>query len=354
MEDRFKIDSHKLIYHVERVAGWLDNKLIYPIYMEISPSGACNHRCFFCSMDFMGYRKIFLNTPVLKERITELAGLGLKSIMFAGEGEPFLHKDLPEIIVHTKNEGIDVALTTNGVLMRPSITDMILDKVEWIKVSLNAGTAETYSKIHGTQAGDFYKVLSNMEYAVKKRKFFGSKCTLGLQILLVPENYHEVELLAQKACEIGADYLVVKPYTHHHKNAHSCEICYHDFDDLGSRLEKYNTEHFNIIFRTTAMKKWDRKKRDYSKCRCLPFWSYMDSRGDIWGCSAHLLEDRFNYGSLMKQTFKEIWEGEKRSASLKWVDTSLDIQTCKLNCRMDEVNRYLNELKDPPDHVNFI
>jgi len=354
MEDRFKIDSHKLIYHVKRTADWLDNRLIYPIYMEISPSGTCNHRCFFCSMDFMGYQKNYLDTGILKTRITELSRLGLKSIMFAGEGEPFLHKDLPQIIVHTKKEGIDVALTTNGVLMRPSITDTIFDRVEWIKVSLNAGTSQTYAKIHGTQADDFYKVMSNVAYAVKTRESTDSKCTIGLQILLVPENYHEVELLAQKASDLGVDYLVVKPYTNHHRNAHSCEIQYHDFNDLGTRLEKYNTASFNVIFRATAMKKWDKKQRDYSKCLCLPFWSYMDARGNIWGCSAHLLEDRFNYGSIMTQTFKEIWEGEKRKTSLKWVDSSLDIQTCKLNCRMDEVNKYLNELRQLPDHVNFI
>jgi len=101
MSDRFKIDSHKLNYHIRRVADWLDKKFIYPVYREISPSGACNHRCFFCSMDFMEYRKDFLDTDILEKRITELAGLGLKSIMFAGEGEPFLYKDLPTIITHT-------------------------------------------------------------------------------------------------------------------------------------------------------------------------------------------------------------------------------------------------------------
>ncbi len=354
MNDKFRIDSHKLIYHISRVNDWLDNKLIYPIYMEISPSGACNHRCFFCSVDFMGYRKLFLDTVVLKEKITECAKLGIKSIMFAGEGEPLLHKDLSKIIVHTKNAGIDVALTTNGVLMRPSVTDIILDKAEWIKVSLNAGTAKTYSKIHGTQQDDFYKVLSNIEYAVKKKDACKNRCTIGIQILLVPENYQEVELLAQTASELGVDYFVVKSYTNHYRNNHNCEIRYQDFNELGLKLQKYNTDHFNIIFRSNAMNKWDSKERGYSKCRCLPFWSYMDTIGDIWGCSGHLLEENFNYGSIMKKTFKEIWEGEKRRTSLKWVEESLDVQTCKLNCRMDEVNRYLHELKELPEHVNFI
>lgn len=52
--DKYRIDSHKLIYHVSRVNDWLNGKLIYPIYMEISPIGSCNHRCIFCAYDFIG------------------------------------------------------------------------------------------------------------------------------------------------------------------------------------------------------------------------------------------------------------------------------------------------------------
>ena len=51
--DKYRIDSHKLVYHVSRVNGWLNGENIYPIYAEISPSGACNHRCSYCALDFM-------------------------------------------------------------------------------------------------------------------------------------------------------------------------------------------------------------------------------------------------------------------------------------------------------------
>lgn len=354
MEDKFRIDSHKLMYHVKRVAAWLDGKKISPIYMEISPCGTCNHRCIFCSVDFMGFKKQYLDKHILMKRISELADFGLKSIMFAGEGEPFLHKDLPEIIVHTKKAGIDVAITTNGVLIRPEVTDIIIKSVEWIKISINAGTKETYAKVHGTGKNDFTKVLSNMEYAVAKRKSSGSSCTLGLQILLIPENSHEVQILAGKAKEIGVDYLVVKPYTHHYRNRHAFDIKYQDFEKLEKQLQQYNSDTFKVIFRARAMEKWDSQHRNYQKCLALPFWSYIDSLGNVWGCSAHLLDERFKYGSIYDQVFKEIWEGEKRLENLKLMASMFDIESCKMNCRMDEVNRYLDELKCLPQHVNFI
>jgi len=354
MTDKFKIDSHKLIYHVHRVSKWVNDENIYPVYMEISPFGACNHRCIFCSVDFMGYQKRALETDILKKRLTELGQLGLKSIMYAGEGEPFLHKDIAEIIVHTKKAGIDVALTTNGVLMRPDIIDTILSSTEWIKVSCNAGAKETYSKIHKTKAEDFNRVINNLEHAVNVRNKNKYKCTLGIQILLLPENSHEVEQLVITAKNIGIDYLVVKPYTHHSQNEHEYHIQYNDYAHIADKLKQYNSNEFNTIFRINAMQKWDKKNRGYNKCLALPFWSYIDSGGNVWGCSAHLLNDKFHYGNINSQSFQAIWESDKRLQSLRWVDKNLNLNSCKFNCRMDEINRYLWDLKNPPEHANFI
>ena len=35
--DEFRIDSHKLMYHVGRVNDWLKGSDVYPVYMEVSP-----------------------------------------------------------------------------------------------------------------------------------------------------------------------------------------------------------------------------------------------------------------------------------------------------------------------------
>jgi radical SAM protein with 4Fe4S-binding SPASM domain len=102
------------------------------------------------------------------------------------------------------------------------------------------------------------------------------------------------------------------------------------------------------------MKKWDEGIRNYGHCLALPFWTYIDSGGNVWGCSAYLSDERFHYGNINENTFREIWESEKRLASLKWCSEELDTTGCRVNCRMDEINRYLWELANPPEHVNFI
>mgnify|MGYP001577460213 CR=1 FL=1 len=354
--DKYRIDSHKLIYQVARVNDWLNGKIIYPIYSEISPSGSCNHRCSFCALDFMEYQKRYLDTAILNERLSEMAKLGLKSVMYGGEGEPLLHGQIAEIINHTKKCGIDAALTTNAVLLKESLSDRILGDMEWIKVSIGAGTKETYSKIHRAKESDFDIVIKNMSYAARIKQKNGYRCTFGMQILLLPDNKNEVLLLSKIAMNIGMDYLVVKPYSQHplSKTKRYMDIKYNEQMNLYDELQELNTDNFSIIFRLNTMKKWDESVKAYSRCLALPFWSYIDSGGNVWGCSVYLGDERFLYGNINKNSFKEIWEGEKRKKSLEWVRNELDACQCRINCRMDEINLYLWDLKNPPEHVNFI
>ncbi len=354
--DEFRIDSHKLIFHPATVARWLGGGEVYPIYVEISPSGACNHRCTFCALDFMEYKPRFLDTAILKERLAEMGRLGVRSVMYGGEGEPFLHKEIGDIIVHTKESGIDVAVTTNGTLLTPDLSAKILGSVSWIKVSMNAGTPEAYSRVHRTKPEDFSRVVGNLTEAVRIKRETGSGCTLGAQAVLIPENADTMEMLAETAKSIGLRYVVIKPYSQHHKS-HTHEyssVDYSAFSYLREKLARFNDDTFSVIFRERTMQKIKRTKRGYERCQALPFWAYIDSLGNVWGCSAYLGDDSFRYGNICEQTFEQIWLGVRRKENLKLVATDLDPEGCRMNCRMDEVNLYLWELTHPSAHVNFI
>ncbi len=367
MSDRYAIDSHKLIYHPQRVAQFLDAgeewekaKAVYPLYVEMSPVGACNHRCTFCAVDYIGYKPTRLSLEVAERALAEMGEMGVKSVMFAGEGEPMLHKDIDSMVVAAAKAGIDTAMTTNASVLSEAFVERALPVMSWIKASVNAGTAETYARIHRTGERDFQRVLANLKTLAEARRQHGHTCTIGAQILLLPENAAEVETLA-RICrdEIGLDYLVVKPYSQHSFSlTRDYEgIDYHNFRNLADGLSALNSDSFSVIFRENTMRKHDDGEENrYRKCNATPFfWAYIMATGALYGCSAYLLDKRFEYGNINESSFKEIWEGERRRENFHYVRHELDIHECRLNCRMDEVNRYLDRLlrRDVP-HINFI
>ena len=170
-----RIDSHKLLYHPARIASWMSGENILPINMEICITGACNHRCIFCCYDYLEYKPDSLDYDVFMKNIRDVSPLtkgehGVKSILFAGTGEPALHPDFVDIINGTKRCGVDVALSTNGVLFTPEKANACMASISWIRFSVSGGTEETYHRIHRGMDGDLQRVFDNIQYAVELKK----------------------------------------------------------------------------------------------------------------------------------------------------------------------------------------
>lgn len=364
MSDQYGIDSHKMIYHphltaeVLRAGGdWEKGRHIYPIYVELSPIGACNHRCLFCAVDYVGYNPDRLDLAVMQERFPEMARLGVKSVNFAGEGEPLLHKKISPMIYAAKAGGLDVSLTTNASVLPADFLDLALPTLSWLKVSINAGTAPTYAAIHRTKPEDFFATLDHMHAMVQAKRIGNLMCTLGAQVLLLPENVDEIETLAKLCREIGMDYLVVKPYSQHlaSGNRRYESIDYSVFMGLGERLKKLSAPGFSLIFREKSILR-TLETHPYDHCYATPYvWAHIMATGVVSGCSAYLMDKHFEYGNIHQNTFEEIWQGKQRREGLRFVTEELDISDCRQNCRMDKVNSYLHTIHNNSSrHMNFI
>lgn len=355
MAEKVQLDNHKLAYHPLEVADWLNGKNFAPIYLEIGPVDFCNHKCIFCALDYLEKTKISIDTEILINAIVDMASYGVKAIMFAGEGEPLLHHDLPKIIQVTKNNGIDVSITTNGVLLNKKKTDQILHNLSWIKVSIDAGTKETYAVMHGTKQKDFNLVLKNLAYACRVRDADKLDVSIGTQMLMLEQNVHEAEELAKKVKDAGVDYLVLKPYSQHPDSINKFNFCITEYDQKLLELsEKYSDGKFNLIYRSATVQEIESNEIQYDNCYGINFFTLIESSGNVIPCNLFYEKKEYYYGNLKDKSFQAIWEDEKRKKIVSKIN-SKSCSDCRIGCRLNFINKYLHDVKNKSKkHINFI
>lgn len=353
MAKNIRMDSHKLIYHPQAVADWLRVGDIYPVEIEISPSGACNHRCIFCAVDYVGYQPDFLQKDVILRDIGFLSQHGLKSVICSGEGEPLLNKDLPDIVNSIKGMGVDVAMSSNAVLLTEEVVRECLGTFTWVRFSVASTEPELYRRIHRGRQQDMELVLKNIGYAVQYKREHDLATTLGVQCLLIKDNLPQVVEQAKILRELGVDYFTVKPYSQHLHSKNHIEVDYTDLQALEQELKACSTESFKVYFRANAMQKMHRGKT-YRECLGLPFMTHIDAKGNVWPCIGHLGAEGMSYGNIYECNFEAIWQGTQRQAVMNKINNADLDKICRDACRLDEINKYLDELKHPGAHVNFI
>ena len=353
MAENIRMDSHKLMYHPERVTQWLHRETIYPIEMEIGISGGCNHRCIFCAVDYMGYQPHLLEKDVLVRNLRLLGQKGLKSIIYAGEGEPLVHPDAPDIFNETKACGIDVAMSTNCALFSREKAEACLKSLTWVRVSIAGATDATYEKIHQCRKGDLERVLQNMENMVAVKRDQQLSTTLGAQLLLLPENKDEVVQLAKIVRGFGFDYFTVKPFSQHPLSKAKLQVDYSEAEEIGHELKEYETDDFKIYFRSRSIENLGMEK-PYDECGGMHFMAYMDAAGDVFPCIVLMGRDEFVYGNIHDEDFPTLWESDRAKKIRATFTGDFIHQNCRKNCRLDEINKYLHELKHPGAHVKFI
>src|SRR3990167_2030818 len=346
--DSWLMDSCKMAWHPCWLDKWLQGKMPVPIYAEIGLTNHCQHRCVFCSFDYSGYRQGHINDSVLKRTLTSMANIGVKSVMFAGEGEPFLHPQIVEITRTAKKVGLNIAITTNGHNATPDKLCEMLPWLTWLKFSINGGTSISHGKLHGTGEESFDKVIRNLQYAASQK----GHCTVGVQSVLLPEYEQNIIELAQRLKQIGVDYYTVKPFTAHPLREFNQIPYYTKQNNLFDRLRQLSTPDFQVIIREQAF--WNlTHDREYDRCYGIEAMTYVAATGDVYACSNFLGKPEYSYGNINEQSFREIWQSEKRQKVMERINRT-KLTDCRLICRLDLVNQYLWKMKHPPAHVNFI
>jgi MoaA/NifB/PqqE/SkfB family radical SAM enzyme len=191
--------------------------------VNIGVSDRCNHRCIMCSEHSPycaeGTRRMAAD-GVLAERdfgvmdqetyaalIADLSEMGCEGVELCGLGEPLLHPKLFDFLRQAKEAGLWVRLVTNASLLdEERARELVALGLNELHVSVNAGTAETYAKVHGVAESGFGRVLDAIRAVLRARDQAGSSTpVVETSFVVQADNYTEPVTWVQAVSEAGAD-----------------------------------------------------------------------------------------------------------------------------------------------------
>jgi wyosine [tRNA(Phe)-imidazoG37] synthetase (radical SAM superfamily) len=170
----------------------------FPRQIQIETSNLCNHRCSFCAITQMERRRAVMDKELFRRVAAEAYALGAREIgLFAG-AEPLTCKDLEEHVAYCRELGYEYQyISTNGSIGTPErYQRLVAAGLSSIKFSINAGTRESYRRVHG--ADDFEKVLANVEQLSAYRRAQGVSFYLGVSFVAMPDTAAEFPLLERR------------------------------------------------------------------------------------------------------------------------------------------------------------
>jgi len=166
-----KKEGYKRCHKNPMIAGILHGRKAFtgPEQVVIDLTNKCNLRCIPCwlyspllkeNKPLGEWLKKDLNKDILIKLIDDLSSLGTKRIRFTGGGEPFMHKDLMEIIEYARKKELLVAITTNfGLVSKEDIKRLIDLDLEELCISIWASNAEIYSRVHPHASFSYFDKL---------------------------------------------------------------------------------------------------------------------------------------------------------------------------------------------------
>lgn len=362
-KERFRFDGHKMLYHLERIQAWQKGERFAPIHIDMGLTKFCNTACIYCFAVTQNMTKgTMIQRDALMNYIEDCGRLGVKSIGFIGDGEPTLNPAVYDAAVLAKKVGVDTSMATNGILLDMDRATDILRDMTYIRFNLSAGTPEGFKRVHQSSQKNFEILLEKIRELVRIKKELDLPCTLGLQMVLVPECFDQVLAEAELGAELGVDYFVIKQCAD--SEYKEIGIHYEDYLNMGEVIKKAES-----LSRPgyVVQAKWDKINaagetpiyshgfRKYDVCYGTPFLSQISGNGKVYPCGPFFNKDRFLIGDLHKDSFYDLVMGDRYWAVHKDIAESVNVhKDCCIGCRHDYINTLLWELKNPPEHVNFI
>lgn len=288
-----------------------------PISISIEPTTACNLRCPECPSGLRSFTRDQgnLKTTFFESVLSELAPT-LSYLIFYFQGEPFLNKQLLEMVQLAHQKGIYTATSTNAHFFdRDTAEKTVLSGLDRCIISIDGTTQEVYEQYR--KEGNLQQVIDGTKNLIEARKKLNSSTpTIIFQFLVVGPNEHQMNDVVELANSIGVDEVKFK----------TAQIYdYQNGSPLLPKNEKYSRYHQNtdgsFSIKNTLIN------------HCWRLWHSAVITWDGWVVPCCFDKDASHkLGQLKTQSFKEVWKGKSYQAFRKSIIQSRsEIDICT-NC----------------------
>jgi MoaA/NifB/PqqE/SkfB family radical SAM enzyme len=182
-----------------------------PLGISIEPTNHCNLKCKECptGMDILLRPKGNIDNILAKNLLEELSPK-LTTVIFYFQGEPFISKDVYELINFASQKKVFSITSSNGhYFTQENIQKIIKSGLDKLIISMDGTTQEVYEKYRAN--GSLDKVIEGTEFLVSEKQITKSKLPkLELQFLVTAENEHQINDAKKLAKELKVDQINFK------------------------------------------------------------------------------------------------------------------------------------------------
>ncbi len=182
-----------------------------PATLNLSYDRTCNLACPSCRTQLIVLRgrerdqAAHIHDKVMGDHLRDA-----RRLIITGSGDPFASHFYLHFLRTFEPEsapGLHIQLSTNGVLLTPATWESIChERVDWVDVSVDAATPETYALNRG---GDFDRLLENLAFLAGLRAS-GEIRLLQLHYVVQANNYREMKAFAELGMRLGCDRVCFK------------------------------------------------------------------------------------------------------------------------------------------------
>lgn len=296
----------------------------------INVTRRCNLKCKHCYAEAgEKWNENELSCTEIKELIDKiLNNYNLaefdKRILLSG-GEPFLRKDILDIITYVYIKGGTPLINTNGLLISEGIMDTLRDVGAELLVSLDGASQESHEFLRGENT--FYNTIE------KIRQLKGHGVITKLSMTVHSKNINEMEEFIKIAETLEADGIALN-MVNILSRAEKCgleRVKLTEFYRGLKRISKISPKAFNYIsttdFANVGAILLMNVKFEY--CGVGAASLLVDYNGDIYPCYNNMNAE-CRLGNIRKDNILEVWNSSNKLKKLRKLNVNDFSEKCKI------------------------